>query len=95
VSQALRRMGTRPKVVAAVLGHARVNLAMEVYDHVGWSDLEPALDGLAVGLVPKGTKSRQTALKSLNCMVDGERGRNRTYNLLIKSQLLCQLSYAP
>ena len=28
-------------------------------------------------------------------MGDGERGRNRTYNLLIKSQLLCQLSYAP
>ena len=27
-----------------------------------------------------------------NC---GERGGNRTYNLLIKSQLLCQLSYAP
>ena len=24
----------------------------------------------------------------------GERGRNRTYNLLIKRQLLCQLSYA-
>jgi hypothetical protein len=28
-------------------------------------------------------------------MGDGERGRNRTFNLLIKSQLLCQLSYAP
>ena len=27
--------------------------------------------------------------------INGERGRNRTYNLLIKSQLLCQLSYAP
>ena len=27
--------------------------------------------------------------------LDGERGRNRTFNLLIKSQLLCQLSYAP
>jgi hypothetical protein len=26
---------------------------------------------------------------------DGERGGNRTFNLLIKSQLLCQLSYAP
>ena len=26
---------------------------------------------------------------------NGERGRNRTCNLLIKSQLLCQLSYAP
>jgi hypothetical protein len=25
----------------------------------------------------------------------GERGRNRTFNPLIKSQLLCQLSYAP
>ena len=30
-----------------------------------------------------------------NCELSGERGRNRTYNLLIKSQLLCQLSYAP
>ena len=29
------------------------------------------------------------------CKLNGERGRNRTYNLLIKSQLLCQLSYAP
>ncbi len=28
-------------------------------------------------------------------LIDGERGRNRTFNLLIKSQLLCQLSYAP
>jgi hypothetical protein len=27
--------------------------------------------------------------------LSGERGRNRTFNLLIKSQLLCQLSYAP
>ena len=27
--------------------------------------------------------------------MSGERGRNRTFNLLIKSQLLCQLSYAP
>ena len=26
---------------------------------------------------------------------DGERGRNRTFNLGIKSPLLCQLSYAP
>src|SRR6202051_2420521 len=33
--------------------------------------------------------------KSVNCMGVGERGRNRTFNLLIKSQLLCQLSYAP
>ena len=30
-----------------------------------------------------------------SCILNGERGKNRTYNLLIKSQLLCQLSYAP
>src|SRR5215467_250402 len=35
-------------------------------------------------------------LKSNKCFIlCGERGRNRTFNLLIKSQLLCQLSYAP
>ena len=28
-------------------------------------------------------------------MIDGEHGRNRTYNLRIKSPLLCQLSYVP
>jgi hypothetical protein len=28
-------------------------------------------------------------------IINGERGGNRTCNLLIKSQLLCQLSYAP
>ena len=28
-------------------------------------------------------------------LVSGERGQNRTVNLLIKSQLLCKLSYAP
>jgi hypothetical protein len=31
----------------------------------------------------------------INLLLYGERGRNRTFNLLIKSQLLCQLSYAP
>ena len=30
------------------------------------------------------------------CLIlNGERGRNRTFNLVIKSHLLCQLSYAP
>ena len=32
---------------------------------------------------------------TLAVKVSGERGRNRTFNLLIKSQLLCQLRYAP
>jgi hypothetical protein len=45
-----------------------------------------------------GGQSRVSKQKTLDgkCLKrSGERGRNRTYNLLIKSQLLCQLSYAP
>jgi hypothetical protein len=34
-------------------------------------------------------------MRSILSKISGERGRNRTFNLLIKSQLLCQLSYAP
>ena len=40
-------------------------------------------------MLPCGLKYGQVLEKN------GERGRNRTFNLLIKSQLLCQLSYAP
>src|ERR1700740_1288028 len=40
-------------------------------------------------------KSRKQHAGPPNPLKDGERGRNRTFNLLIKSQLLCQLSYAP
>src|SRR5512142_1864258 len=38
---------------------------------------------------------RRVDCSSRKLLKDGERGRNRTFNLLIKSQLLCQLSYAP
>ena len=31
----------------------------------------------------------------VSLLESGERGRNRTFNLVIKSHLLCQLSYAP
>ena len=39
--------------------------------------------------VDKGVEER---CKSLN--LNGGRGRNRTYNLSVKSRMLCQLSYA-
>ena len=42
-------------------------------------------------LAPTDTTPRSREVAEGN----GERGRNRTFNLLIKSQLLCQLSYAP
>jgi hypothetical protein len=41
--------------------------------------------------------SSEGVMRPLSKVLDsgGERGRNRTYNLVIKSHLLCQLSYAP
>ena len=41
------------------------------------------------------TRSGWEASCKVLILKSGERGRNRTFNLLIKSQLLCQLSYAP
>src|ERR1041385_4425275 len=41
------------------------------------------------------TPKRDPTVAAIESKGDGERGRNRTFNLLIKSQLLCQLSYAP
>jgi hypothetical protein len=44
---------------------------------------------------PKSPDDARVRVSPAVAVKDGERGRNRTYNLLIKSQLLCQLSYAP
>jgi integrase len=45
----LRRQGVHPKLVSAALGHSKVQLALELYDHVSASDLEKAF-------VPDGTQ---------------------------------------
>jgi hypothetical protein len=63
-----------------------------------------SLESTEVYDVATATKNSHSTKRVLTGMVggsmqvlekSGERGRNRTYNLLIKSQLLCQLSYAP
>ena len=46
-------------------------------------------------MMPRSTARSITAELTTLLVLSGERGRNRTFNLLIKSQLLCQLSYAP
>ena len=43
----------------------------------------------------KTTAAAANGIHAKSLRESGERGRNRTFNLLIKSQLLCQLSYAP
>jgi integrase len=39
----LRRNGTHPKVISDLLGHKKVNLAMDVYDRSNLQDFEQAL----------------------------------------------------
>jgi len=61
VTQRLRRAGVHPKVVASLLGHSQVSLAMDVYDHVDESDLRPALEKVSGHLVLDGTQRLTTA----------------------------------
>lgn len=42
----LRRGGAHPKVVSSLLGHARVNLAMDTYGHADERDMRGALEML-------------------------------------------------
>ncbi len=67
---------------------------MKVYDHMQTEALRAPLRQVAAQLCPDVPKLLVGNVEMLNIKC-GERGRNRTYNLLIKSQLLCQLSYAP
>jgi integrase len=45
----LRRSGAHPKVISDLLGHKRVNLAMDVYDRSSLRDFENALGSTVVG----------------------------------------------
>jgi len=90
------------------MGHSSIQITVDTYGHlipganINW------VDGLDRKTTPQQNATpaqlqtderTQPSTESLEPIVnvedDGERGRNRTYNLLIKSQLLCQLSYAP
>jgi len=91
----LRRDGVDPGVRSRILGQSGVSLAVDVYDHPDATDFVQPLAVVAGRLLQSCDKEQSAIQKFVNCMGDGERGRNRTFNLLIKSQLLCQLSYAP
>jgi len=43
LSTNLRRAGVHPKVVSDILGHSKVNLAMDVYDRTDIQDIEKGL----------------------------------------------------
>jgi integrase len=49
LTTALRRNGTHPKVISDLLGHKKVNLAMDVYDRSNLQDFEQALRPTVTG----------------------------------------------
>jgi integrase len=57
----MRKKGVQPKVVSDILGHERVNLAMDVYDRTDSADLATPLAAIAAGLVSNGINSVGTA----------------------------------
>ncbi len=53
----MRRSGVHAKVIAGVLGHSRVNLAMDVYDRATVEDFRQPLAFIAGQLLPDVTPS--------------------------------------
>jgi len=53
LSTTLRRSGVHPKVVSDILGHKKVNLAMDVYDRTDVGDLEQPLEAVSSRLLPQ------------------------------------------
>jgi len=104
----LAEAGVPESTMLALMGHMS-RAMLERYSHIRLAAKRDAL--AAITLRPDMPEQTQNSdvlpvkVPVLNAHTDlserqvaenvGERGRNRTFNLLIKSQLLCQLSYAP
>ena len=56
----MRRNGTHPKVISDLLGHKKVNLAMDVYDRSNLKDFEQALGPVGNQLLPSCDPTRST-----------------------------------
>ncbi|HEX2329095.1 MAG TPA: hypothetical protein VHN74_10240, partial [Candidatus Angelobacter sp.] len=57
----MRRNGVHPKVISGILGHAKVALAMDVYDHANVEDFRQPLSFVASELLRNVTKNTATA----------------------------------
>ena len=92
------------------MGHSSIQVTADVYGHlipganIAWVDRLDEETTQQPNATPAQPEPNTGSLggellepEVIDCTEekDGERGRNRTFNLLIKSQLLCQLSYAP
>jgi hypothetical protein len=57
----MRRNGVHPKVISGILGHAKVALAMDVYDHTNVDDFRQPLSFVADELLRNVTKNEAAA----------------------------------
>jgi integrase len=57
----MRRNGVHPKVISGILGHAKVALAMDCYDHADASDFKNPLAVVAGSLLQSVTKTEVAA----------------------------------
>jgi integrase len=84
------------------MGHSSIQITVDTYGHlipgadINWIDGLDRRTSQQQNATPAQLAAAPVEQEALEVVEkDGERGRNRTFNLLIKSQLLCQLSYAP
>jgi len=61
LTTAMRRNGVHPKVISGILGHAKVALAMDVYDHANVEDFRQPLSFIAGELLRNVTKNAASA----------------------------------
>jgi len=61
LSTTLRKAGVHPKVVSDILGHSKVNLAMDVYDRTDAADFTAPLTAVANELLPNVTQNESAA----------------------------------
>jgi len=95
------KAGVHPKIVQERLGHGSIAITLDIYSHVvsGLQEVaaqrfEETLNREALKLLVDSDLSRKDVgkMSAKEEGVEPEPHRTRTCNLLIKSQLLCQLS---
>lgn len=57
----MRRAGVHPKVISGILGHARVSLAMDTYDHATVADFKRPMTDIVKQLLPGCYQNEATA----------------------------------
>ena len=89
------KAGVHPKVVSERLGHANIGITLDTYSHVLPGIQEAAaerFDRIFEEVNNENLKESVSKMLAKDAGVEREPPGNRTLNLLIKSQLLYQLS---